>query len=259
MTQKKRARLTKIVDILQACGGASIHELAGALRVPEMTVRRDLAILAEDDVVRLVRAGAALTPSAGQAAQPRYSLNEAGGTRVEQKMRIGREAAALVQPKDIIIMDSGSTTECLARSLPADTEVTVICFALNLLVELHKRKNCRIVFAGGALHENTLMFESPESVQLIRRYRANKAFISASGVSDRLGVTCSNTYEVDTKKAAIASSLTRILLADSSKFGSIRPAHFAEIGEFDVVITDTELPEEAADRIRALKVGLTLV
>jgi hypothetical protein len=106
-----------------------------------------------------------------------------------------------------VIVDSGSTTESLVNAIPDGLPLTLICFSLNILVAAHRNKECRIVFAGGELHENTLMFESPEGAQLIRRSRANKAFLSASGVNDRLGVTCANSYEVETKKAAIASSL----------------------------------------------------
>jgi DeoR family deoxyribose operon repressor len=132
----------------------------------------------------------------------------------------------------------------------------VLCWALNILVEVHRRESCSIVFAGGSLHENSLVFESPEGVELIRRYRANKAFISASGISEKLGVTCTNTYETGVKKAAIRSSLERILVADSSKFGTIQPAYFADLSEITTVVTDEGIPAEYAEHIRTL--GITL-
>jgi DeoR family deoxyribose operon repressor len=158
-----------------------------------------------------------------------------------------------------VILDSGSTTECLARALPLDSRATVMCFALNILIEVRRREGCRIVLGGGELHENSLMLESQESVHLIRRYRANRAFLSASGVSDRVGVTCANMYEVDTKKAAIASSLERVLLADSSKFGKIHPAHFAELADFGVIVTDSGISPDTAERVRSLGITLHVV
>jgi DeoR family deoxyribose operon repressor len=249
---RKQERIQQIVETLRAqdLGVSSIRELAGRLEVSEMTIRRDLELLARENVVRLVHAGAVLV--APEASAPRYSLAEAGARMSEEKRRIGRRAAALIQPEDIVIVDSGSTTECLVQAIPDGLPLTLLCFSLNVLVAAHRNKECRIVFAGGALHENTLMFESPEGAQLIRRYRANKAFLSASGVNDRLGVTCANSYEVETKKAAIASSLERILVADSSKFGRIHPSHFAELGDFSILVTDAGLPAESA---AALRVG----
>ncbi len=256
---RKHERLGRIVEILQRDLAASIHDLALQLHVSEMTVRRDLNLLAARGTVRLVHSGAILGPGNFPDDQPRYSLAEAGASRSAEKQRIGREAASLVEAGDIIIVDSGSTTEYVARSLPGDLPVTLICFALNILVEAHRKKECRVVFAGGSLHENTLMCESPEGVQLVRRYRATKAFISATGVSDKLGVTCANTYEVETKRAALASSLTRILLVDSDKFSRVRAGYFAELRDFGMVITDTGIPPHYRQLITSLGIELRAV
>jgi DeoR family deoxyribose operon repressor len=255
---KRRDRFDAILRILQQRSAASIQELAAELSVSEMTIRRDLGALAEVELVRLVHAGAILNPGVLDSGQPRYSLTEAGGQRTEEKRRIGKLAATLIEPEDIIIVDSGSTTEWLVRSLPEDIPLTILCFALNILVEAHRHNGCRIVFAGGLLHENTLMFDSPEGVELVRRYRANKSFVSASGISERLGVTCSNPYETRVKQAAIASSLTRVLVADSSKFGRIQPAYFAELRDFEVIVTDAGIPTDQAEAIRALGIRLEL-
>ena len=254
----KQERIQQIVETLrsQDRGVSSIHELAGRLEVSEMTIRRDLELLARNNVVRLVHAGAVLVSP--DASAPRYSLSEAGSHMAEEKRQIGRRAAALIQPQDVVIVDSGSTTESLVNAIPDGLPLTLICFSLNVLVAAHRNKECRIVFAGGVLHENTLMFESSEGAQLIRRYRANKAFLSASGVSERLGVTCANSYEVETKKASIASSLERILVADSSKFGRIHPAHFAELRDFSVLVTDAGLPADSADYVRGNGIELLL-
>jgi DeoR family deoxyribose operon repressor len=254
----KPERIQRIVENLrsQSQGVSSIRELADRLEVSEMTIRRDLELLARDNVVRLVHAGAVLVSA--EVSTPRYSLSEAGAHMAEEKRRIGRKAASLIRPQDIVIVDSGSTTECLVNAIPDGIPLTLICFSLNVLVAAHRNKECRIVFAGGALHENTLMFESPEGAQLIRRYRANKAFLSASGVNERLGVTCANAYEVETKQAAIASSLERILVADSSKFGRIHPSHFAELRDFSTLVTDAGLPAESAEFLRANGIELLI-
>lgn len=258
MANKKRERLQTIVRALQARGAASISELAAELNVSEMTVRRDLGVLVQGRVVRLVHAGAVLGPEGQVGVPARYSLAEAGTQNVQQKLRIGALAASLLREGDILIIDSGTTTECLARSLPGDIHLTVVCFALNILVEVRRRENCRIVFAGGQLHDNTLVFESPEGVELVSRYRATRCLISASGVSEALGVTCSNSYEVSLKRAAIASSQHRLLLADSSKFGRIQPAYFADLREFQSVVTDRELAEEHRRNLREMGIELHL-
>src|SRR5690606_3879851 len=85
------------------------------------------------------------------------------------------------------------------------------------------------------------MFESAEGVSLIQRIRANKMFVSASGIHKELGITCANNYEVVTKRSALNSSYTKILLADSSKFGTIKQGYFAQLNDIDIIVTDNEL------------------
>jgi DeoR family deoxyribose operon repressor len=103
------------------------------------------------------------------------------------------------------------------------------------------------------------MFESAEGVEFIKKVRANKAFITAAGVDDKLGVTCATTYEVNTKKAAIEYSDTKILLTDSTKFGKIRISHFADLSNFDIIITDTGISEEYQKYIKNMGIKLYLV
>jgi DeoR family deoxyribose operon repressor len=253
---KRRNRLAAIVEILQQQNAATLAELAERLSVSEMTIRRDLNLLAQDNIVKVLHAGVVLNP--GSVGSSRYSLAEAGSRRRDQKVAIGARAASLLEQGEVIIIDGGSTTEFLAKAIAEQLQLTVLCWALNILIEVHRRENCSVVFAGGSLHENSLVCESPEGVATIDRYRATKAFISASGVSDKLGITCTNAYEIEVKKAAIRSSLQRILLVDSSKFGTIQPAYFAELSEFSAVVTDAGLPQEYAEHIRNLGIELHL-
>jgi DeoR family deoxyribose operon repressor len=253
----RRDRLSAIVQILQDQNAATVPELAETLSVSEMTIRRDLSLLAQDNVVRLVHSGAVLNPRIMESS--RYSLAEAGTQKRELKLAIGARAATLLEAGDIVIIDGGSTTEYLARNIPDGLPLTILCWALNILIEVRRRDSCSVVFAGGTVHENSLVAESPEGVQLINRYRANKAFISASGVSEKLGITCTNTYEIEVKKAAIRSSLGRILLVDSGKFGTIQPAYFAELSEFTAVVTDAGISREYAEHIRSLGIRLYMV
>ena len=250
----RRDRLAAIVEFLQVRNAATLTELAGRLSVSEMTIRRDLNLLAQDNIVKVLHSGAVLNP--GSVGSSRYSLTEAGAQRRELKTAIGAKAASLLEDGEVIIIDGGSTTEYLAKSIPDTLQLTVLCWALNILVEVQRRETCSLLFAGGSLHENSLVFESPEGVELINRYRANKVFLSASGVSEKLGVTCTNAYEIEVKKASIRSSLVRILLADSSKFGTIQPAYFADLSEISAVVTDSGIPTEYAEHIRSLGIAL---
>ena len=247
---KRTDRQRQILTILKQQSAASVKNLAEVLHVSEMTVRRDLHELAEGEKIELFHGGAIYHYDDDQPSKIvdrtnlRYQLRSEDMRNVAVKQRIGKKAAQLVEPNDIIIVDSGSTTIHLAEQISTELPFTALFWALNILEAIRKKPLCSMIFAGGYYHENTMMFESPEGVQLIRRNRANKGFFAAGGVNARLGVTNSNPYAVAIKQASLASALTKILMVDSSKFGDIKPAYYAQLQDFDVIITDEGIPRE---------------
>jgi DeoR family transcriptional regulator, deoxyribose operon repressor len=252
-------RLDRILHTLEIAKASSVQELSHQLEVSHMTVRRDLAALEEDDLVKVLHGSVILHPRNDQrTGEAYYSLIAAGSEHQAEKQAIAMLAASLIEPEDSLIIDAGSTTEYFSKCLPEDRSYTVLCYALNIVAETVRRKNCRTLFAGGAFHENTLMFESPEGLDMIRGYRATKAFISAAGVSDRYGVTCMNPYERETKKAVIRSSMRKILLVDSSKFGTMRSDYFADLADIDELVTDRGIPGPYADAARELGIVLRI-
>jgi DeoR family deoxyribose operon repressor len=254
----KNERIKAIVNSLRLNSAVTIKDMANSLGVSEMTIRRDLNLLAGDNVVTLIPGGAIFKSHVGsERDEEKYLIANAETERTREKVRIGQKAASLIEPYDTVVLDVGSTAEYIAKFIREDIPVTVLCYALNILVEVYRKKNCNPIFAGGYFHDNTLMFESQEGINLIKRTRADKGFITAAGFHDKLGVTCANPYEIETKKAVLNSSKTKILTMDSSKFGKTRIAYFADIGDFNTVITDSGIPEEYATAVK--DAGLELI
>ena len=104
---------------------------------------------------------------------------------------------------------------------------------------MYKKKNCSIIFAGGYFHPQTMTFECSEGIELIKRTRADKAFVSAAGIHNELGITTVYPHELQAKKAILSSAKSRILVVDSSKFGQTKSVYFADMSSFQTVITDT--------------------
>ena len=258
-SMNKADRMNAIMQTLQISKAASVQELSEQLKVSHMTVRRDLVSLVQSEKVRVLHGSVILHPkSDARQNEIYYSLIAAGAEHPECKRRIGQLAASLIEPEDTLLIDVGSTTEYLAKYLPDAFAYTVLCFSLNVVSETVRRRNCKTLFAGGLFHENTLMFEGPESLEMIRSFRATKAFISASGANSQFGVTCMNSYERETKKAIIQSSLKKILLVDSSKFGVIRSDYFAALSDFDEIVTDSGISKEYSEGIERLGIVLRI-
>lgn len=238
---KQAERQRELIDILRSRGILPIKTLSGMLGVSEMTVRRDLDALQS-------RSGA-ITDASGDALAfaGEYNLLDEVKRAYEQKDRIGKFAASLIEMHDVVIIDTGSTTARMLPYVPENQDLTVLCYNANVLFQMLEKQGVQVLFGGGVYHENTEMFESPESLHFIRRMRANKAFLSAAGIHRELGITCANDYEIATKYAVIHSSDEKILVADSYKFGRLRSSHFCEFSDITQVITDQDLSAEWRD------------
>jgi len=249
-----------IINNLSNNGFVNIKELSKRLKVSEMTIRRDLGGLSNENIVTLIPGGAVLKRNPPiDTDKEKYLIQTAESLMLEEKIKISRKAASLVNPNDVIIIDTGSTTENLPKFIPENMPLTIICYTLNILFNVYENKNWKLIFPGGYFHDDTLMFERPEGIDMIKKIRANKAFISAAGVSEKLGVTCATNYEKETKKAVIESSDTKILLVDSSKFGKIKISYFADLTDFDIVITDSGISKECEEIIKNIGVKLYIV
>lgn len=258
--EPRMERLQMITDILKTNKASSIRDLAAALSVSEMTVRRDLIVLEEKEIVKLIHGGAVFNKpnrSIRGLNSSRYYIDRDDDLYLDQKIRIAKKAVSLIQPKDVIFLDAGSTTEKMGEFLPGD--ITVICHSFNILESVFSQIECQLIFCGGYFHESTMIFESPQAIQLIRENRTSKAFISARGVNWKLGVTTSNRYETEIKRAAMESSQESILMADSSKMGKVRPVFFSDFRDFDTIITDEGIPQEYIDAIKEANITLHIV
>jgi DeoR family deoxyribose operon repressor len=260
-----RGRRTQILEILKIHSSTTVRELSVALGVSEMTVRRDLERLASENYVKLFhggvkynRASIATQPIEGEV-DNFYLLSNEENMMVNEKQRIARKAASLIQPNDVILLDTGSTTELVGEYIPTDIPLTVICYTFNVMLRVYRRNSLKLILGGGYFHTNNMMFESSENVELIKRSRVNKAFLSARGVSERLGVTTAEETEITLKRAALQVSQERILLVDSSKFGKVYSAYYAELKDFTTVITDAGIPEAYQNLVKELGLKLLIV
>lgn len=259
---KKYERMNGLIQIIKDSHGASVKELAAKFNVSEMTIRRDLDLLIHQDIIKNQYGAFFYNHEPYKTLDnmdDNYALGSAVASNITEKKRIGNFAATLIQDNDILIIDTGSTTEYLARALPPNLTATVLCYNRNILNHLVDKTNISIIFAGGYYHANTEMFESMEGLSLINHTRANKVFISAAGAHETLGVTCANNYEIGTKQAIFNSGIEKILLMDSSKFSIVKTSYFANIEDFDTIITDTGISKEWIDLIESMQIKLHIV
>ena len=257
---KKEQRLSLLINHLKQNNASSVRELSNLSAVSTMTIRRDLEELHKRDIVKFMHGGAIYNPDYNdQESQPNYLLQKQKTLYKDKKLKIAKKAVTLLSSQETFMLDSGTTLYYLAQELPADLPLTAICWSLNVITELIKKPLCNLISLGGVYHPETQMFESMQGMELIKNTRASKVFISAGGVHPQLGVTSPFHYETETKRVAIKYSMSKILLVDSSKFGKVCTSHYGDVCDFDMVITDSSIPDEHRRFIQDAGVELVIV
>lgn len=230
----KDERLRVLSQALAKQNVMRLRDAAALLEVSEMTVRRDVAA----NPARFTYLGGYIVSATDVPNTPGYSLDAEKDHFAQAKAEASAHAAKLMASNETVFVDCGTTLTTLARLIPADLQVTVVCYSLNIAEILRRKPNVRMILLGGVYVPSSDSFAGDESLEMLRRMGINKAFISAGGVDEARGVTCWNFHEVAIKQAAMASAVERHLVVDSSKFGMVKAVRFSQLVEFDSVITE---------------------
>jgi DeoR family deoxyribose operon repressor len=210
-----------------------LSAIAADLGVSEMTVRRDVT----ESGGRFACLGGHVIGAQNDVAGD-YVLEQEVDHHAAAKAAACAKAVKLIEEDDTIFIDCGTTTPRLAALIPAEMRLTAVCYSLNVADILSRRQNMRLILLGGLFHPAAASFSGEAALEQLRRLSINKAFISAGGVHETRGVTCSHFHEVPVKQAAIARAVESYLVVDASKFGKVRAAHFAETSAFTSIVSD---------------------
>ena len=255
---KKKNRLKEILDILNKNSEISVKDLADYLLTSEMTIRRDLDDLEKERIIRRTHGGAILLNAYTINDKNKYLIGKELERNVKQKSMVGLKAASLIKPNETVSFDIGTTIPFIAKYLDRDIFISAVCVTFECALELYNKKNVNLILSGGYLHRASDVFNCDEGIELLKKIRTDKAFISAGGIDSTLGVTCYHDFHVLIKKIMMKSSKKIILISDSSKFGKIKPSYFADLSDMDAVITDDKIPEHYRKIIEEMGIELII-
>ena len=125
--KNKPERISCILSILANRVGESISALASEIGVSDMTIRRDLHELSAQGYTTVINGVAILNDNQdGSKIKKDYFIHDERQSMSGSKEAIGLEACKLIEPNDIVLIDTGSTTECMLKHLNLDFPITVV-------------------------------------------------------------------------------------------------------------------------------------
>jgi len=246
-------RLQIIADMIRERGSIRSRDLVQTLGVTDETIRRDLARLAEQGILRRAHGGAvALRPS--DETDTSFRLRE----HAAEKVAIGRRAAELVSDGSSIILDSGTTTLALARALHGKHDLVVVTTAVTNAIELVGNPGTTVIMTGGVIRPRTFGASGQLAAATLRGLHVDQTFLAIHSVSVKGGLTYPLLEEVDAKRAMIEAGSEVILLADHSKFGRQALVRVAPITAVQRIITTPGIDPAEAAAIRDLGIDLII-
>lgn len=245
-------RRNEIIRRLQEHGRLSTYALSREMGVSEVTIRNDLEILAEQGWVQRLHGGAEL----GTRVQIEQSFTARLREHTDAKQRLARAAAELVQPGDAILLDSSTTVYQLALQLREMSDLRVVTNNIHAATALAQNPNIEVILLGGLVRDKTASLVGPHVVEMLADLHADKAFLSASGLTLERGLTDADTREVEVKRAMVRAATQVIALLDAGKFGQQAFLTFAPLDAVHVLIADSGAPEPYASALARLGIDI---
>ena len=228
-------RHNKILKTLERLRTVSVQELKDRLDVSEVTVRKDLSFLEDEGLIIRTHGGARLAQDANR--MRTLSLRERENP--ELKRAIARRAAQLIEEGDTVYLDSGSTCQALAEEIrDARRSVRVITNALPIMNILAPAESVVLFTIGGSFRREAGSFVGPLSLANLSDYQIETGFVGTTGFDGKGVFSSQNVIESQLKKAVLAASKRRIVLADATKADVRAFSVFARPGDVDILITD---------------------
>lgn len=254
MTLQRRER---IVAMVQSQGSVRVAELAARFAISEVTIRNDLVVLERD--ARLVRdRGGAIAKEARYFVSSLPRMDERAQLHLEIKRKVAQAAAARVQPGDTILLDAGTTVVEMAPHLAARAPLTVVTNGINVMLELSRHKDLRLVCLGGSFHPESGSMIGPLAEEALARLTIQKLFLGTQALDLEHGLTDSTMEIAQVKWAMIRAARQVILVTDASKWGHAGFIKVAPLADIDTLIVDDALPADARAAIEQLGIELVI-
>jgi DeoR/GlpR family transcriptional regulator of sugar metabolism len=250
-------RQQRIAMLVRESGSVTVAGLEKELGISAATARRDLAMLERRGKVKRTHGGA-VPPGL---TQHEDSFQQRLGEAVEQKKRLARAAATLLEANETVFIDSSTTAYYAARRVLAGTSGITCLTNLVPVMDLFSTvdpSGASMVGLGGIFRALTLSFVGPCTIHTIESYMAERAFISVKGITPNGQLTDINPLEAEVKRAMIRQSERPVLLVDGRKFEQRGFSVITHLSEVSLVLT-ADAGGEHVERLKDLGVEVRSV
>jgi DeoR/GlpR family transcriptional regulator of sugar metabolism len=252
-------RRSQIAQMVMENGRVLVADLADHFRVTETSIRRDLTLLEEARRVKRIHGGA--IPMSGSSRTDSFA--EKKELHIQAKERIGKACAELIKAREIILLDSGTTTLQVVRHIPANLResslITLVTNSQPIAQEVLTWPAPNLTILGGLYLPDYQATVGPQMLAQLRELTADKVFLGADGLTLERGPTTADVLMAEADRLMVDRSRQVILVADSSKIGRVGFVPIKPVTSIQILITDTDAPCDFVEAVRDAGVQVILV
>lgn len=245
-------RKQHLLGILATEGRIVATETAIALGVSEDTIRRDLRELASEGRLLRVHGGALPASRAVEKLASRRAI------LMPEKSALGRAAAGLVKPDQVVFVDGGTTTRELVRHIDRNLRVLIVTHSPTIAAELVDHR-AEVQLIGGRLFKHSMVCVGAAAAEAIRRIRADVYFMGVTGIHADYGLSTGDSEEAVIKRTIAESSAEVVVMASTEKIGAASPFLIVPVASIAHLIVPDTVSPLARERIRQLGPEVTSV
>jgi DeoR/GlpR family transcriptional regulator of sugar metabolism len=252
-------RRSQIAQMVLENGRVLVADLVRQFEVTETSIRRDLTLLEQANRLKRIHGGAIPIPGSSRT----DSFAEKKELHIQAKERIGKVAAELIRAKDIVLLDSGTTTlhvvRHVASALRNSSMITLVSNSQPVAQEVLSWPAPNLTILGGLYLPDYQATVGPQTLAQLQELSADKVFLGADGLTLGSGATTANILMAEVDRMMVEHSRQVILVTDSSKIGRVGFVPVKPVAAIHTLITDTNAPTEFVAAIRDMGVEVLLV
>ncbi|WP_201779115.1 DeoR/GlpR family DNA-binding transcription regulator [Robbsia andropogonis] len=248
MLTSQRKKL--ILDMLAKNGQVLAGNLAGTFEVSEDTIRRDLRELASEGLLQRVHGGALPASPAVAPFSARRAMDASG------KTAIGRVAASMIAPGQVVVIDGGTTSAELVRHIPHTLSATVVTHSPTVAVALVDHPAIEVIMIGGKLYKHSIVNVGSAAIEAMSHIRADLYFMGVTGVHLTEGLSTGDLEEAYVKRALAARSAETIVLASMEKLNAASAYAIGDVTLAQTIIVESDTSEAFSADLEAAGVSV---
>jgi DeoR family transcriptional regulator, aga operon transcriptional repressor len=252
-------RRSQIAQMVLESGKVNVCNLVEKFQVTETSIRRDLTLLETGGRLKRIHGGAIPLPGNSRT----DSFAEKKELHIKAKERIGQVAAGMIRPKDILLLDSGTTTLQVIRHIPMDFRmagtINLVTNSQPIAQEVLSWPSPKLTILGGLYLPDYQATVGPHTLAQLQELTADKVFLGVDGLTLHGGATTADILMAEIDRMMVERSRQVILVTDSSKIGRVGFVPVKPVSAFHTLITDTNAPPDIIQAIRDLGVEVILV